>query len=104
MAPPAGCGTVSDPEGLTPLRGGRVMTFETEAVLDRRRLRRRLSLWRVLAVTAAALALGLLLFSSAAQTGLIDQRQIARITIEGIITDDRDLLRLIKKVGDSKSV
>jgi protease-4 len=80
------------------------MTFETEAVLDRRRLRRRLSLWRVLAVTAAALALGLLLFSSAAQTGLIEQRQIARITIEGIITDDRDLLGLIKKVGDSKSV
>ena len=30
------------------------MTFETETVLDRRRLRRRLSLWRVLAVIAAA--------------------------------------------------
>ena len=80
------------------------MTFETEAVLDRRRLRRRLSLWRVLAVTAAALALGFLLFSSAQQVGLVDQRQIARITIEGLITDDRDLLRLIKKVGDSNSV
>jgi protease-4 len=80
------------------------MTFETEAVLDRRRLRRRLSLWRVLAVTAAAVALGLLLFSTAERVGLIEQRQIARITIEGLITDDRDLLRLIKKVGDSKSV
>jgi protease-4 len=80
------------------------MTFETEAILDRRRLRRRLSLWRVLAVTAAALALGLLLFSTAARTGLIEQRQIARITIEGVITDDRDLLKLIKKVGDDKKV
>jgi protease-4 len=80
------------------------MTFETEAILDRRRLRRRLALWRVLAVTAGALALGLLLFSSAQRAGLIEQRQIARITIEGLITDDRDLLRLIKKVGDSKAV
>jgi protease-4 len=80
------------------------MTFETEAVLDRRRLRRRLSFWRVLAVAAGALMLGLLLFSSAAQTGLIEQRQIARITIEGVITDDRDLLRLIKKVRDSRQV
>jgi protease-4 len=80
------------------------MTFETEAVLDRRRLGRRRSLWRVLAVTAAALALGLALFASAGRVGLIEQRQIARIAIEGLITDDRDLLRLIKKVGDSTSV
>jgi protease-4 len=80
------------------------MSLETEAVLDRRRLRWRLSLWRVLAVLAATLALGLLLFASAGRVGLIEQRQIARITIEGLITDDRDLLRLIKKVGDSKHV
>jgi protease-4 len=77
------------------------MTFETEAVLDRRRLRRRLSFWRVLAVTAAVLAVGFLLFSSAQRAGLIEQRQIARITVEKLITEDRDLLQLIKKVGDS---
>jgi protease-4 len=80
------------------------MTFETEAVLDRRRLRRRLSVWRVLAVVGGALALGLLLFSSADRAGLFEQKQIARITIEGLITDDRDLLRLIKKVGESSKI
>ena len=80
------------------------MTFETEAVLDRRRLRRRLSFWRVLAVAAGVLAVGLVLFSSARRVGLIEQRQIARITVEGLITEDRDLLQLIKKVGDSRSV
>src|SRR5262245_8282961 len=94
----------ADPQGLTPSHGGRAMTFETEVALDRRRLSRRLSLWRVLAVTAGALAIGLLAFSSAERAGLIEQRQIARVTIEGMITDDRDLLRLIKKVGDNKSV
>src|SRR5262245_21846455 len=80
------------------------MTLETEAVLDRRRLRRRLSVWRVLAVVAGALALGLLLFTSADRAGLIEQRQIARITIDGLITDDRDQLRLIKKVAESSRV
>jgi protease IV len=80
------------------------MTFETEAVLDRRRLRRRLSVWRVLAVAAGALALGLLLFSSAERMGLIEQKQIARVTIEGLITDDRDQLRLIKKLAESSKV
>jgi len=80
------------------------MTFETEAVLDRRRLRRRLSLWRVLAVVAGLLAVGLLLFSSADSAGLIERRQIARVTLEGIITEDRDQLRMLQKIGEAKHV
>jgi len=80
------------------------MTFETEAVLDRRRLRRRLSLWRTLAVVGGFLAAGFLLFSSAERAGLIEQKQIARITIEGLITDDREQLKLIRKIAESKNV
>ena len=59
------------------------MTFETETVLDRRRLRRRLSLWRGLAVLAAILAFGLIVFSSAEGVGLTERRQIARVSLEG---------------------
>jgi protease-4 len=80
------------------------MTLETEAVLDRRRMRRRLSLWRTLAVIAGLLAIGLLLFSSADRAGLLDSRQIARVTIDGMITEDRDLLRMLQKIGESKQV
>jgi protease-4 len=80
------------------------MTLETEAVLDRRRLRRRLSLWRTLAVLAGLLAIGFMLFSSADRMGLLENRQIARVTIEGVITEDRDLLRLLQKIGESKHV
>jgi protease-4 len=80
------------------------MTLETEAVLDRRRLRRKLSLWRTLAVIAGVLALGFLLFSSADRAGLLGARQIARVSIEGVITEDRDLLRLLKKIGETKHV
>jgi len=79
------------------------MTFETETVLDRRRLRRRLSLWRGLAVLAALLALGLVVFSSAEGVGLAD-RQIARVSLEGIITEDRDKLKLLKQLAESKQV
>jgi protease IV len=80
------------------------MSFETEAALDRRRLRRRLSLWRTLAVIAGMLALGLVMFSSADRAGVLGPRQIARVTIEGLITDDRDLHRLLQKIADSNNV
>jgi protease-4 len=80
------------------------MTFETETVLDRRRLRRRLSLWRALAVLAALLAIGLLVFASTEGAGLAEGRQIARVSVEGIITENRDQLRLLKRVADNKQV
>lgn len=80
------------------------MTLETEAVLDRRRLRRRLSLWRTLAVVAGLLAIGFLLFTSADKAGLLQGRQIARVSIEGMITEDRALLQMLQKIGESKHV
>ncbi len=80
------------------------MTLETEAVLDRRRLRRRLSWWRALAVIAAFVAIGALAFSSAEKMGLLEQRQIARVTISGLITEDREVLRMFKQLAENKSV
>ena len=80
------------------------MAFETEAVLDRRWLRSRLSFWRALAVVAGFLALGVILFASAERAGWLETRQIARITLEGIITEDREQLRLLRKIGESKQV
>jgi|SRR5581483_11280627 len=80
------------------------MTFETETVLDRRRLRRRLSLWRAVAVLAVLLALGLLFFASGEGVGIGKQRQIARVSFEGFISDDRDQLRLLKKIAENKQV
>jgi len=80
------------------------MALETETVLDRRRLRRRLSLWRGLAILAALFAVGLLAFSSAERVGLAERSQIARISLEGIITEDREQLKLLKKLGEAKNV
>jgi len=80
------------------------MALETETVLDRRRLRRRLSLWRGIAIVVGLFALGLVAFSSADGVGLTERYQIARITVEGIITEDRDQLKLLKKLADAKHV
>ena len=72
------------------------MTFETETVLDRRRLRRRVSWWRALAILAAVLAIGLVSVKTAEQTGLTEARHIARVTLEGLITEDRTQLKLLQ--------
>lgn len=82
------------------------MSLETEAVLDRRRLRRSLSLWRVLAVCAGAAAIAVLaLAATADRTGIGGyKKQIARVTLEGVITENRDQLRLLKQVADAKHV
>ena len=76
------------------------MTAEIDTVLDRRRLRRRLTVWRALAVAALVAALFVL---SAGSDGWSNfgTRQIARVTVSGTITEDRDQLELLKKIGDS---
>ena len=65
------------------------MTQETEGILDRRRLRRKLGLWRGLAIVAAMLALGALALVGGGAKQLVKQDQIARVSVEGMITEDR---------------
>jgi protease-4 len=79
------------------------MTLETETVLDRRRLRRRLVLWRVLAVVAAVAAIAAITMTSLGPD-LGEKRQIARVTIQGMITDDRAQVRMLQRLGEAKHV
>ena len=62
------------------------MSYETDMIIDRRRLKRRLNFWRifgVLAVIAAlSVAFGRLDFGG-------DEKQIARLSVDGIIVNDR---------------
>jgi protease IV len=79
------------------------MSLETETVLDRRNLKRRLGFWRGAAVAAVVVAAATLA-ARLAPTGLADQKQIARIAIEGMITEDRDMLRLMRRVAENKNI
>ncbi|MBS0232569.1 MAG: signal peptide peptidase SppA [Proteobacteria bacterium] len=78
--------------------------LETETVLDRRRLRRSVSLWRGAGVAAIIVALGALMLSNDNLASLTGEKQIARVTITGTITEDRDQLKLLKDLADDNSV
>jgi protease-4 len=78
------------------------MSLETETILERRRLKRNLSFWRVLAVVALALAIGALFM--AGETGITERRHIARVSLEGMITESRDQLRLLERIGEASYV
>ena len=77
------------------------MSIDADTITDRRRLKRRLSFWRIAAIVALAIAL----VAVSVQSGLFPpSEQIARIRIEGVIADDTDLIDLLHKVRDDKSV
>src|SRR5690606_35288346 len=99
------CGLISSqPRNRLAARGrhGSSMSLDTETILDRRRVRRQLSFWRVLAGIALTLASGALLVSS--ESGLLDRRQIARASLEGIITVSRDRVRRLERGGVAETV
>jgi protease-4 len=67
-------------------------------------LQRRLSFWRVAAFSALILALGVTgLRLAGPDSSLAFTPHIARLAIEGVITGDRETLKLIKKIEDSSS-
>jgi protease IV len=81
------------------------MPYDAEALADRRRLSRRVSFWRVLAVLGVVVALAAIGFRMGDKTGLVaGQSHIARISIDGFIDNDRKMIDLIKRAGETKSV
>jgi protease-4 len=77
------------------------MSLETDLLLDRRRLKRRLLLWRVVAVLAvlgcALLAIGHIRMSDLGG-------HVARLNISGIITNDRRLTEAVRAAGTDRAV
>jgi protease-4 len=81
------------------------MVLDAESVVDRRRLKRRVTIWRIAAVALGLLFVGALLLSdkqAAGPAGLLPH--IARVTVSGVITDDRKMHELIDKIGKASQV
>ena len=77
------------------------MTLETDLLLDRRRLKRRLVCWRSFAVLAVVAAL----LVSVRGGGLpVGGAHVARLPITGLITEDRKLTEAIDKLASDSSV
>ena len=77
------------------------MSLETDLLLDRRRLKRRLLLWRGLAVLAVLIAI----LVGVGRTGVLPEgRHIERVSVNGLITDDRRLTEAISGLADDNRV
>jgi len=77
------------------------LSLETDLILDRRRLKRRLNLWRVLAVTAGVVALAVIV--TPRSTGGLG-RHVARLNVTGVITEDRKLIESVVALAKDRSV
>ncbi|WP_455854365.1 signal peptide peptidase SppA [Ensifer canadensis] len=75
------------------------------AIADRRSLRRKLSFWRwIVAGLLAVVALVILFWSGWAETAGRARDHVARVTISGLIQDDRELLERLQRIEDNNSV
>jgi protease IV len=73
------------------------MSLETDLLLDRRRLKRRLFFWRSFAVVAV---LVVILVALRGSNAWFIGSHVARLTVSGIITADRKLDREVAKLAD----
>jgi protease-4 len=82
------------------------MAADAELLIDRRRLRRRLSLWRVLGIGGLIVAVGALGYR--VRTGpdgaFAVRPQIARISVSGFIAGSESTAKLMKRAGESDAV
>ncbi|MDB5657345.1 MAG: signal peptide peptidase SppA, type [Tardiphaga sp.] len=81
------------------------MSLDSDVIVDRRRIRRKLTFWRVAAVLvtiAAVVGVGVILNRSTSG-GLASSGAIARIKIEGLIQSDNDRIEAIERLENSSA-
>lgn len=82
------------------------MSLEADLLIDRRRLKRRLALWRALAVLLLVAGVGALAWTAGRQGGGVEGGlaalgggHVSRITVSGFISDDRKLIEAIDRLA-----
>lgn len=78
------------------------MTPDAELIVDRRRLKRRVTFWRVAAVVLGALGLAALFWTSGGLNKF--ENHIARVHIDGLITGDQNTLDLFEELSTTSTV
>jgi protease-4 len=80
------------------------MSLDADAIVDRRRLRRKLTFWRVSAVILAVLAIaGAVIVWVPGARLTPSAGTIARIKIEGLIRNNRDRVEALERLGRSRA-
>ncbi|MGF1554401.1 MAG: signal peptide peptidase SppA [Paracoccaceae bacterium] len=83
------------------------MTATADLIIERRRMRRRLALWRILAIVAAVAFLIAIAALSGALGGASGGAHVARVDITGLILNDperHERLRRLAKDGEAEAV
>ncbi len=81
------------------------MSLDSDVIVDRRRIRRKLTFWRVVAalgVIAALAAVGVLA-SPSARTAISGSNAIARVKIDGLIRSDQGRVEALERLEKSSA-
>ena len=81
------------------------MSLDADQIVDRRRMRRKLTFWRVFAVLIALVAIAVVAFRFSGRDSLLAQatgHTIARVTIKGLIRNDVDRVESLDRLADSR--
>ena len=77
------------------------MSLETDLILDRRRIVRRLNFWRVVAVGAGVIAVAAVVVP---KVGGGIGRHVARVNVTGVIGEDRKLIESVMALAKDRNV
>jgi len=78
------------------------MSLDSDVIVDRRRMRRKLTFWRVSAVLVAIVAVvGVGLIANRSGTALTAAGSIARIQIDGLIQSNNDRIEALERLENS---
>jgi protease-4 len=80
------------------------MSLDSDVIVDRRRMRRKLTFWRVAAVLVAIVAVaGVGFIANRSGTALTAAGSIARIHIDGLIQSDNDRIEALERLEKSSA-
>jgi protease-4 len=81
------------------------MSLDSDLIVDRRRIRRKLTFWRVLAVLLAIVAIAVVgvAASPAGRGAFTTAGSIARVNIEGLIRSDQERVEALERLENSRA-
>jgi protease IV len=81
------------------------MSLDSDVIVDRRRIRRKLTFWRVVAALLAIAAVVIIgtIATPGGRGAFSTTGSIARVTIEGLIRSDQDRVEALERLANSKA-
>jgi protease-4 len=82
------------------------MSLDSDVIVDRRRIRRKLTFWRVVAALvgiAAIIVVGVVVATPGGRSALTTSGSIARVHIDGLIRSDNDRVEALERLENSRA-